>query len=415
MTLRLLWAMAALCVACGDPPLAASAASKADGSAADGAANLDGAGRAGDAGADAGADTVVPADLGADAVPTADADAVADAVAVADAAAAADAVAVADADAAGDAAPDAVAPPKTVYAGHCGTPFVLPAKQKWTHDFVSPTVILAGKPNHRIRDLILPIGTASKLRGHFTYGIADVSLGDETVELWVQTCPGWVSWGKKQTGNGATDNGIVFFDVPADVPPGDYQVKIVMLGDQTVADGAIAIWPKGVQTIVTDVDGTLTTSDWQLISDVIFGADAEMYPDANTVMNQWAKKDFRLIYLTGRPQIVNRYTRTWLANHGFPAGTLHLTEDVGQLIPNDTGVQKFKTDFLAGVQKDVAPVIKPAYGNAPTDIGAYAAVGIAKAVTWIIGPNAGNDGTQALTSYTSHLPGVLSAPVANQP
>jgi phosphatidate phosphatase PAH1 len=252
---------------------------------------------------------------------------------------------------------------------------------------------------------------ADKLRGRFTYGVLDKDLSDEAVELWVQTCPGWVKWGQLQTDG----DGIVFFDVPANLAQGDYALKMVVLGDQTVADGELAVWPKGVHAVVTDVDGTLTTSDWQLVQDVIFGKDAEMYPDANTVINAWAQKDYRIVYLTGRPQVVNRYTRTWLTNHGFPAGTLHLTEDVAQLPPTEAGVQKFKTDFLAGIQTLVGTLFKPAYGNAPTDAGAYLAVGIDKADVYIIGPNAGVSATQPVPSYTSHLPKIATYPDAVQP
>lgn len=310
-----------------------------------------------------------------------------------------------------DAGADVPAAKSGIYAGHCAAPFPMPAKQSWTHPFASPLTVLEGPPNHRIRDLILPVGKGDKLRGRFTYGVLDTDLTDEAVQLWVQTCPGWVKWGQLQT----DADGIVYFDVPANLPPGDYRLKMVVLGDQTVADGELAVWPPGVRAVVTDVDGTLTTSDWQLVQDVIFGKDAEMYADADTVMNAWAQKDYRLVYLTGRPQVVNRYTRTWLANHGFPAGTLHLTEDLGQLPPTEAGVQKFKTDFLAAIQAQVGAKFRPAYGNAPTDAGAYLAVGIDKADVYLIGPNAGVSATQPVSSYTSHLPKIAGYPDAIQP
>lgn len=49
-----------------------------------------------------------------------------------------------------------------------------------------------------------------------------------------------------------------------------------------------------------------------------------------------------------------------------------------------------------------------AYGNASTDIAAYADGGIPKAETWIIGSNAGVSGTQALyDDYTYHFSTVV--------
>ena len=409
-------------VACSDGGLATKAKAAADGAnAADLGTLPEG---------DAAPDVAVAPDAEADAAPGSDvaADVPAAPDAEADAVAGTDAATLADADAAPDAAPDAAAdvasgdtgadagsdttgPQPATYGGHCTTPFTMPAKQPWVHDIASPVVILSGAPNHRIRDLILPVGTASKLRGHFTYGVIDAGLGDETVELWVRTCPGWVSWGKLQT----DASGIVWFDVPANVPQGDYALKMVVLGDQTVADGAIAVWPKGVHALVTDVDGTLTTSDWELFKDVIFGASATMYPDANTMIQAWFQKDYRIIYLTGRPQLVNRYTRTWLASHDFPLGTLHLTEGLTQLPPTVDGEQKFKSDFLTGVQQATGVLLRAGYGNATTDVGAYEAVGLAKTDIWIIGTNAGYDGTQPVADYTSHLPKVATYPAAVQP
>jgi hypothetical protein len=315
-------------------------------------------------------------------------------------------------DAADDAAEttDTLQPQPGIYAGHCNAAFAMPAEQPWQHTIASPIISLAA-PNHRIRDLILPVGTAGKLRGRFTYGIIDKDLGDEAVELWVQTCPTWVSWG-----TGTTDaDGILWFDVPANLPQGDYRVKMVVLGDTTVADGVLAVWPKGVQVIVTDVDGTLTTNDWELFQDVLTSQDAQMWPGADQVMQAWEQKGLRLVYLTGRPQAVNRYSRTWLADHGFPLGPLQLAETATEVLPTESGVQKFKGDWLTALQQDVAVVPVATYGNATTDAGAYLAAGVAKANVWLIGPNKGDQGTMPIESYPAHLPVLAGYPDAVQP
>jgi hypothetical protein len=52
--------------------------------------------------------------------------------------------------------------------------------------------------------------------------------------------------------------GIAWFDVPGDLPIGEYRVRAVVLGDGTAAEGMIAIWPRGAEAVITDVDGTLT-------------------------------------------------------------------------------------------------------------------------------------------------------------
>ncbi|MBI5609252.1 MAG: hypothetical protein HY902_10280 [Deltaproteobacteria bacterium] len=429
--MRLVWLAAILLIACGDPPLDSQTQHKADAASADGKGSLD-SGVDGVESADAGPDSTVSVDAepgadaaAADAEPAdtatqdvsgqdAEPDSATDTSAASDTA---DALAGDTADTAqGDATSDTgndtgPPPPSTITGGHCDAPFAPPAKQDWKHSIASPLVTIQGGPNHRIRDLILPLGGTGKLRGRFTYGTLDSDLGDETVELWVQTCPGWVKWGAQATDS----NGIVYFDVPASLPAGDYRVKMVLLGDQTVADGVIAAWPAGVQAVVTDIDGTLTTSDWELFQDVIFGASAAMYPDANTAMQQFGKKDYRLVYVTGRPQMVNRYSRIWLADHDFPLGPLFLTEDVAQTLPTATGVQKFKADLLNDLKSAVKINWIASFGNATTDIGAYYAAGLPKDKVFIIGPNAGADGSTPIISYTAMLPQLFSWPTAVQP
>jgi len=447
--MRMVWLATIFFLACGDPPLDNHAQQKADAGVADGAGALDG-GSDGASSADATLDSAEPADTeppidaaATDAEPAdtttqdtaaqdiAAPDTSADSAVPSDApsadatqsdsglgdiavpdAAPADASDAGQSDVSADAGTDTgPPPPSTITGGHCDAPFTLPAKQAWKHDFATPLVTIQGGPNHRIRDLILPLGGTGKLRGHFTYGTLDSDLGDEMVELWVQTCPGWVKWGALATDS----NGIVYFDVPASLPAGDYRVKMVLLGDQTVADGVIAAWPAGVQAVVTDIDGTLTTSDWELFQDVIFGASAAMYPDANTAMQQFSKKDYRLVYVTGRPQMVNRYSRIWLADHAFPLGPLFLTEDVAQTLPTATGVQKFKADLLNDLKSAVKVNWIAGFGNATTDIGAYYAAGLPKDKVFIIGSNAGAEGSTPIISYTAMLPQLFSWQAAVQP
>jgi hypothetical protein len=372
-----------------------------------------------DAGGDAAADTASDTGSGDSAADTGTNDAAADADADVDAGAsdAGDDAGLdgGEADAGetdgGDADAGDAGPTPGIYRGHCDAPFPDLPTARWTHRWLTPITTAQGAPNHRVRDLILAPGESSRLRGRFTYGIADKDLEDEEVELWVQTCPDWESWGTYTT----DDDGIVWADVSGKLAPGDYRVRFFVRGDGSTADGVIAVWRAGMQVVITDVDGTLTTSDWQAIQDVAFGPDAEMYEDADTVMQAWEAKGYRIVYLTGRPQYINRYTRNWLAGHAFPRGPIHLTEQALDVIPTDAFVRSFKAEFLDDLRNRVGVVWRPAYGNATTDIGAYDDDGIPKADTYIIGTHAGEDGTQAVSSYTAHLPTLATNPDAVQP
>ena len=245
--------------------------------------------------------------------------------------------------------------------GRCDAPAPAVAKQPWRHSHHAKYATSLGAPNHRIRDLLLAPGqTGVHLRGRFTYGAADKDLEHETIEVWFQRCPAWERWATLTTDH----DGVVQADVPADLPPGTYQVRMIVAGDLSFAEGTIAVWRPGTQVIVSDIDGTLTTGDGELFRDLAGGRDAAMYADANTVMQSLARKGYRLVYLTGRAQLVNRYTRGWLAKNGFPSAPLLLTEDGSQALPGVAGVGGFKAGVLNDLQARLKVRFVAGYGNA---------------------------------------------------
>lgn len=309
----------------------------------------------------------------------------------------------------------AVSPDMTpAFGGQCDTDFSAVATNVWEHSIASPLVAGTGQPNHRVRDVIKVPGAAAPLVAHFSYaGILDKSLEQETVQVWIRRCPEWQSWGTLTSDT----NGDVSIDIPADLPKGEYLVRFMVNGDATFADGIIAVWPSGTRVIVSDMDGTLTTSDAQLWSDIFLGNVAAMYTDANDAMQAWTAKGYRIFYLTGRPERVTRYSRNWLADQGFPSGPMQHTLTLDEILPTQTGVGDYKKNRLLALNGQGVSW-RAAYGNAATDIYAYAGASIPTADTYIIGPNGGNGGTQPLnstTAYTPHLAVIAAYPDAVQP
>ncbi len=298
-----------------------------------------------------------------------------------------------------------------IKGGHCAAAFPSLAKRSWRHKIGSSAVKALGAANHRLRDLILLPGQLSSLRGRFTYGSADKDLEDETVELYLQSCPGWQLVSTKIT----NADGVVQFDLPANLPTGDYRVRAVVRGDNSGANGMVAIWPKGVQVVVSDVDGTLTTSDWQLFKDLLTQKPATMFADADKAIGTWADKGYRILYLTGRPQLFNKYSHDWLDSHGLPPGVVRLTDDAADVVPAEAGVQVFKTEVLKALIASHGAKIRAGHGNATTDIGAYQAAGIPNEDLYIIGPHAGKSGSTAVQSYTALLGKLAKYPEAVQP
>lgn len=140
-----------------------------------------------------------------------------------------------------------------------------------------------------------------------------------------------------------------------------------------------------------------------------------MYPDAERAIRNWTDKGYRVMYLTGRPQIFNRYTRNWLTTHNLPQGVVRLTDDALDAVPSEQGVQAFKTQVLKDLIANLGAKIRAGHGNATTDIGAYQANGIANSDLYIVGPNAGKMGSTAVSSYTSLLAALAKYPNAAQP
>ena len=305
----------------------------------------------------------------------------------------------------------------------------------WNHSFTTGVeTVLQGAANHRGQDVVVNPGQLPVLIGKFAYGTFDKDLKDEWVEVWIQLdppCGAWTKLGEVLTSEDGEygtqygiedDGGRVFFPIDASAAPGPGAYPIVMLvkGDLSMAAFNLFVVKPGRRMVLTDIDGTMTTSDFQLVAELfmdIFSGSfvPAMYADANTVMQRYHDKGYDLVYVTGRPDMLKDATRNWLDQQGFPRGVIHLTDTNAQALPTASGVQAYKTDFLQLLIGTHGVAIDYAYGNATTDIGAYAAVGIAKDRTFIIGANGGTDGTQALTDYTSHLPYVDAVPQAVQP
>ena len=327
-------------------------------------------------------------------------------------------------------------------------------KGDWRNGVVTRFTIAAGDPDHSAQDVVVQPEKPFKLQGKFAYGPISKDLEHEEVVAFVRTdgCDRWAL-----VGEGMTDgDGRVEIDTDALLSqPGRYDFRLIVRGDLSVARGSIFVVESGAPTVVFDIDGTLTTGDIDLTgcedpastgcresgelvdgavihmvgtapeplfelagpfnkeqylfaAKVVFDADAAVQPGAVDVVSHWKSKGYQIAYLTGRPYLFDHLTRDWLDMHGFEAGPLFLTQDVLDGLPTADGVQKFKRDAIARFRSELGLDVKMAYGNATTDICAYAMAGIDPSQTFIIGPHAGEScegyaAPNALTDYPSHL------------
>lgn len=121
---------------------------------------------------------------------------------------------------------------------------------------------------------------------------------------------------------------------------------------------------KQAQAVVFDIDATLTPAVYSIFVE---------REDAAKAVRIFADKGYKIIYLSARFKWFQSRIPGWLAKHGFPEGSLQLSQtDEDDKHPGD-----FKTRVLKGF---IARGwnIQFAYGDSSTDFKAYADVKIPK-------------------------------------
>ncbi len=279
-------------------------------------------------------------------------------------------------------------------------------RRPWRRPFTKETSAAAGAPHHSAVDPVVIDGQAPSLDGKFAYGITSRDLEGETVVAWARQypCGEWF-----EVGDGVTDDdGRLSIELePLEL--GVWDFSMVVPGDLSHASGRIFVVEAGQQMVVFDIDGTLTVGDSEIFQEILLGSTPQMYPAADDVVHAWADAGYLVHFITGRPYFLNRITRDWLRDLDFPIGPMRTTNSIGEFLPSASGVQAYKRDWLNTLQRDAQVEIVRAYGNANTDVCAYAQAGVAPSDTYIIGEFGGTacEGglpTQAISDYPTHLP-----------
>ncbi|GEM_PF-2962570 len=288
--------------------------------------------------------------------------------------------------------------------------FPWPPKQSWNNSFSG--TLDDHNPHHRGEDLFLKEGNSAPIRAKFHYGDLRIDLKGEKVGLWLRKVDS-ASW--VFVADGVTDDdGRVEFAWPSSVLQGTgfWFARTVAYGDLSTADSFVRIVSSSVPCVVSDIDGTLTTSDWEMVKQILgdfldLNYLPRMYGNANKVLHSLAKSGFEIVYLTARPYWLSRSSRRWLQTKGFPVGMVYTYP--GALPPIGSATSDAKRDRLLELKAQGAEFLY-AFGNAETDISAYAQAGIPATSTYIIGPNAGQGGTIALAKYGDLFGTLVPAP-----
>ncbi len=156
--------------------------------------------------------------------------------------------------------------------------------------------------------------------------------------------------------------------------------------------------------IVSDIDETLTTSDNELLLQIVEPDHVqEMRAEAVALIQGFYDRGYRILYLTARYEGLElldgtparEFTEKWLVDQGFPTDS-ERTRLVLAAEPNSGDeTAAYKRGALEDLMAEGWDFIY-AFGNADTDIGAYNEAGIALDHTYIIGDHAGEGGTVAV-------------------
>lgn len=285
-----------------------------------------------------------------------------------------------------------------IWAGNCPDygvldslpDFSLPSQQAFDHS-ANTWLSSLYSPYHLVHDQVALVSESTLIIAKFDYSRwFHKDLEDEKVHAYIfgTNMDQWQYLGRYTTDT----DGKVF--VPIQKPEGEYQVRMVVEGDLSVVDGYLSVVNKNRKAVLFDIDGTLSLNDFESVGDYLGVDKADAYYYAKETVLEYKAKGYQVIYLTGRPYWVAKGSREWFDYMGMPQGQLHTNPYGDGPIPSDT--QAYKTEYLNELMQDKSIDIVRAYGNASTDIAAYADAGIAAQDTFIIGSNAGDGGTQAI-------------------
>jgi hypothetical protein len=261
----------------------------------------------------------------------------------------------------------------------CDAPAPDPGPKRSWRDFASNLAAISAN-RHRGRDQFLTPGTKQYAIAKFAYGIFDDDIENEDVDVYLlRGCAG--SWEKlgtaRTTREGqhptieevADSGGRVYFEITPPLGPGRHRLHFVVGGDLSTTEAFIEVVARNTAIFISDVDGTLTTSETAEFGSLLTGALPEANAGAARVLSLLAARGYRPLYLTARPEWLTARTREFLAMRGFPAGLVHTT--LGGSGAVDAAATAFKTAEIATLQgKGLRPAY--AFGNTETDAEAYA-------------------------------------------
>jgi phosphatidate phosphatase PAH1 len=230
-------------------------------------------------------------------------------------------------------------------------------------------VTALGDSHHRGIDLVANAASEEQvIAGEISYnGLFDKALEDENVDVFACRAGAWKLIGTART----DDEGHFALKLTGTkrLPVGLRDMAVSVQADRTSARFMAVVANDDTSLAVSDVDGTLTTSEAAFAANV-FGIDANIHEGAAAGWQAIARRGEVPVYLTARSRKFTGDTREWLAKKGMPRGVLRLADHV--LLPGSSTVE-YKTAALQALELPIARGV----GNRASDIEAYTSAGVA--------------------------------------
>nr|HEX4314969.1 hypothetical protein [Kofleriaceae bacterium] len=239
------------------------------------------------------------------------------------------------------------------------------------HHFSSSVISALGDPRHRGFDLVAPASAdPQSIEGWLSYTIADKALEDEDVDLFACRDGAWQPIGTARS----DDEGHFALQLSGDarMPIGMRDMYASVVGDRTGTEFLAYVAPDGTPLIVSDVDGTLTSSENAFFETIALGLEPDQQPGASDAYSDAATRGYQLVYVTARGNQYTDDTRQWLVDQGFPRGPVRLADSFLTLPGADTIDYKTSTITALGDGLTIAAGV----GNRDSDITAYTNSGV---------------------------------------
>jgi len=244
------------------------------------------------------------------------------------------------------------------------------AKKPWRH--FGSNIVALQSAKHRGFDLVASSAEAAqKLSGEISYGLIDKSLEDERVDVFACLAGSWAKIGTVIT----DDEGIFDLTLTGDarLPIGMRDLFVSVQGDRTGTRFLAFVAPPATALAVSDVDGTLTSSENAFPAWLVVGGDIGLHAGAPAIFDGLAGRGYQPVYLTARGDIFTADTRAWLAAKGMPRGPLRLAPHLITLPGGDT--VELKAEILADLNATGLDV-EVGIGNRGSDVSAYQQTGL---------------------------------------